>query len=259
MLPTQTFNSWKFNRQRKTKRFKASILYYSNSTASYQVLIRSGDISLNSSSGKCGSGIQSAGSKQRTSGIAQSVTESLKCDNCDQTIRKNQKSVKCEVCFGQQHIKFTELSVTWTWTCPKCLLSILSFFNCQRLDTLEECIMLLMLSHPSDQSNPLPYYPSPKPLQADPDRLNMFFLSTNERTLGTKPDKRSDLIDLMNSFSECQCPRTLHPFNLRCVSLMEVEKEIDNLRSDTSTGIDQIPVKFVKLVKVHISGPLTHN
>ena len=39
---------------------------------------------------------------------------------------------------------------------------------------------------------------------------------------------------------------------------MEVEKEIDNLRSDTSTGIDQIPVKFVKLVKVHISAPLTH-
>ena len=39
---------------------------------------------------------------------------------------------------------------------------------------------------------------------------------------------------------------------------MEVEKEIDKLRSDTSTGIDQIPVKFVKLAKVQISGPLTH-
>ena len=39
---------------------------------------------------------------------------------------------------------------------------------------------------------------------------------------------------------------------------MEVEKEIDKLRSDTSTGIDQIPVKFVKLAKVEISGPLTY-
>lgn len=39
---------------------------------------------------------------------------------------------------------------------------------------------------------------------------------------------------------------------------MKVEKEIDKLRSDTSTGIDQISVKFVKLAKVHISGPLTH-
>ena len=69
MLPTQTFNSWNFNRQRKTKRFKSRILYHSNSTASYQVLIRSGDISLNPGPAKCGSGIQSAGSKQRTSGI----------------------------------------------------------------------------------------------------------------------------------------------------------------------------------------------
>ena len=39
---------------------------------------------------------------------------------------------------------------------------------------------------------------------------------------------------------------------------MEVEKEIDKLPSDTSTGIDQIPVKFVKLAKVEISGPLTY-
>ena len=66
-------------------------------------------------------------------------------------------------------------------------------------------------------------HPSPKPLQADPDRLNTFFLSTNERTLGTKLDKRSDLIDLVNSFLEC--PPTPHPFNLCCVSLMEVEKD----------------------------------
>ena len=636
MLPTQTFNSWNFNRQQKTKRSKARILYYSNSTASYQVLIRSGDISLNPGPAKCGSGIhvQSAGSKRRTSGIAHRVPASLKCDNCDQTIRKNQKSVACEVCLGQQHIKCTELSVksvVSTWTCPKCLVSVLPFFNCQHFDTLEELddspldttslqisetlkehskdlsimhfntqsmvssfnefqvlvsrlpmdiitmsetwlrnnpalldyvtlpgytalfrnregtrgggvgayicdsiqckrrkyneqlqpemehlwievpgrnkyskaligviyrseriglspsdwldALETLLAHltvswdglllltgdtnidmlkPSDSHTkryqsilgafgchqhvtkptritrksktlidhivtnnrrcitatdvipgwsigdhegifacvnvrvpryqprykwirlerklnaeefvedcanlplsivygldspddmvqgfntlfgecidrhaplkrikvtrpPAPWmnsdelrklqaerdklrheahkensdddswvafravrnkiksvinkskrafvinalsskrpkevwrvihrilHPSPKPLQADPDRLNTFFLSTNERTLGTKPDKRSDLIDLVNSFSEC--PRTSHPFNLRCVSLMEVEKEIDKLRSDTSTGIDQIPVKFAKLAKVHISGPLTH-
>ena len=141
MLLTQTFNSWNFNRQRKTKRSKARILCYSNSTACYQVLIWSGDISLNPGPAKCGSGIQSAGSKQRISGITHKVPASLKCDNCDQTIRKNQKSVACEVFFGQQHIKCTELSVKCivsTWTCRKCLLSVLPFFNCQHLDTLEE-------------------------------------------------------------------------------------------------------------------------
>ena len=35
-------------------------------------------------------------------------------------------------------------------------------------------------------------------------------------------------------------------------------KEIRHLRSDYSTGDDQIPVKFVKLVSEHIAGPLTH-
>ena len=37
-----------------------------------------------------------------------------------------------------------------------------------------------------------------------------------------------------------------------------MEKEIDKLRSDTSTGIDQIPVKFLKLAKEQVSGPLTY-
>ena len=37
-----------------------------------------------------------------------------------------------------------------------------------------------------------------------------------------------------------------------------MDQEISKLRSDTSTGIDQIPVKFVKLAKDYISGPITH-
>ena len=69
--------------------------------ASYQVLIRSSDISLNPGPAKCGSGIQSIGSKQMTSRNAHRVPASLKCDNCDKTIRKNKESVVCEVCLGQ--------------------------------------------------------------------------------------------------------------------------------------------------------------
>ena len=45
-------------------------------------------------------------------------------------------------------------------------------------------------------------HPSPKLLQGDPDRLNEFFIKTNERTLGTKRHERSDLIELGHSFSE---------------------------------------------------------
>ncbi|EDO28986.1 predicted protein [Nematostella vectensis] len=78
------------------------------------------------------------GSKQRTTGNIHKVPASLKCDNCEKTIRKNQKSVACEVCFGQQHIKCTELNVKCvnaTLTCPKCTLSVLPFYNIASIDT----------------------------------------------------------------------------------------------------------------------------
>ena len=47
-------------------------------------------------------------------------------------------------------------------------------------------------------------------------------------------------------------------FKLRCVSRQDVDQEINKLRSDTSTGMDQIPVKLVKLAKDYIPGPITH-
>ena len=37
-----------------------------------------------------------------------------------------------------------------------------------------------------------------------------------------------------------------------------MDQEINKLRSDTSTGMDQIRGKFVKLAKDYISCPITH-
>ena len=48
------------------------------------------------------------------------------------------------------------------------------------------------------------------------------------------------------------------PFTLRLVSHREVWAEIDKLRSYTSAGIDDIPVKFVKLAKEHLASPLQY-
>lgn len=65
------------------------------------------------------------------------------------------------------------------------------------------------------------------------------------------PDVTSDLLELARSLPD-------HPqcsFKLCHVTFEEVMKEIRHLRSDCSTGVDQIPVKFVKLVSAH---PLTH-
>ena len=49
-----------------------------------------------------------------------------------------------------------------------------------------------------------------------------------------------------------------YPFQLRTVSTGEVLKEISLLRSDCSTGVDQIPVKYVKQVGDFLTGPFAH-
>ena len=99
-------------------------------------------------------------------------------------------------------------------------------------------------------------HPNKKPLNADPDRLNDFFINTNERILGTKPTTPSDLLEFIDSLSEDTTSQL--PFTLRLVSNREVLSEIDKLRSDKSTGIDDIPVKFVKLAKEHLASPLQY-
>ena len=95
--------------------------------------------------------------------------------------------------------------------------------------------------------------PSTSPPRADPDQLNKYFIATNERTLGTTPDATSDLLELAKSLPE----HSQRSFKLCRVTFEDVMKEVHHLRSDCSTGVDQIPVKFVKLISEHISGPLS--
>ena len=94
--------------------------------------------------------------------------------------------------------------------------------------------------------------PSTSPPRADPEQLNKYFIATNERTLGTTPDATSDLLELAKSL-----PEHSQSFKLCHVTFEDVMKEIHHLRSDCSTGVDQIPVTFVKLVSEHIAGPLS--
>ena len=97
-------------------------------------------------------------------------------------------------------------------------------------------------------------HPSPRPIRADSDQLNRYFIRTTDRTLGTLPDKAIDLVDLIDSLPET----VRYPFQLRTVTTEEVLKEISLLRSDCSTGVDQIPVKYVKQVDDFLTGPLAH-
>ena len=86
--------------------------------------------------------------------------------------------------------------------------------------------------------------------------VRLYFIATNERTLGTSPDVTSDLLELARSLPEH--PNLQRSFKLCHVTFEEVMKELRHLRSDCSTGVDQIPVKFVKLVSEQLAGPLTH-
>ena len=47
-------------------------------------------------------------------------------------------------------------------------------------------------------------------------------------------------------------------FRLKSVTYHEVIRESKALRSDCSTGPDNIPTKFIKLVSDHLASPLTH-
>jgi hypothetical protein len=47
-------------------------------------------------------------------------------------------------------------------------------------------------------------------------------------------------------------------FSLRYVTHAEILKELTTIRNDNSTGPDQIPAKYLKLVVEYIASPLTH-
>ena len=80
-------------------------------------------------------------------------------------------------------------------------------------------------------------HPNSKPLRADPNELNQYFISTATRTLGARPD---DMLDLFHQVKLLPETRELNRFSLRHVSHGEVLHEISQLRSDCSTGYDQI-------------------
>ena len=73
------------------------------------------------------------------------------------------------------------------------------------------------------------------------------------RVFNSETDALSDLNKLINDLPEPD----QNAFSLREVSRTEVLSTLKALRTDSSTGPDKIPIKFVKIVADTIAGPLT--
>ena len=97
--------------------------------------------------------------------------------------------------------------------------------------------------------------PSARPLRFDPDELNDFFATTAQRTLETQATPIEDLTCLIDNLPDV--PSGDMRFQLSPVTSDNVLRVIKTLRSDCSTGADQIPTCFIKLVAECLAVPLT--
>ena len=94
--------------------------------------------------------------------------------------------------------------------------------------------------------------PSDKTLEADTNELNKYFNETGKRLTITNLHSNDELKYLIGSF-----PGKNNGFQLQTVSYKDVEQCLRLLRNDCSTGYDEIPAMFVKLVVEFLVSPLT--
>ena len=88
------------------------------------------------------------------------------------------------------------------------------------------------------------------------DKLNNFFASTAERTIGIiahHVDDHASITKLIQSL-----PANIdNGFQIRTVTLKEVIHELHNIRSGCSTGPDNKPANMIKMVADYLGSPLT--
>ena len=94
-------------------------------------------------------------------------------------------------------------------------------------------------------------HPNPATVKVNPDEVNKYFNETATRTTGKAAENISD--EFIQTLPEQQ-----HSFDLHKVTYDDVMKAIKNLRSDCSTGYDNIPAKFIKPVADYLVSPLTN-
>ena len=99
-------------------------------------------------------------------------------------------------------------------------------------------------------------HPSPQRITMQPDKLNNFFASTAERTIGINTHHVDDYASIINLIQSLPA-NVDNGFQIRTVTLKEVIHELRNIRSDRSTGPDNIPANMIKMVADYLGSPLT--
>ena len=89
-----------------------------------------------------------------------------------------------------------------------------------------------------------------------PDKLHNFFVSTAERTIGINAHHVDDYASIINLIQSLPA-NVDNGFQIRTVTLKEVVQELRNIRSNCSTGPDNIPANMIKMVADYLGSPLT--
>ena len=84
--------------------------------------------------------------------------------------------------------------------------------------------------------------------------LNRHFASTAELVTGSSPVRNEEIYRLIDRLTD----DSHFSFRFCHFTYQEVLRKIKRLRSDSSSGPDNIPAKLVKLVAEYLASPLTH-
>ena len=94
--------------------------------------------------------------------------------------------------------------------------------------------------------------PSRSVINTDVNELNSHFNKTAQSLTGKIPKSREELRKTIESL-----PQKDNGFKLQSVQFADVEKHLNGLRNDCSTGYDNIPATFIKPVSEYLASPLT--
>ena len=97
--------------------------------------------------------------------------------------------------------------------------------------------------------------PNPKRIKVDPKALNEYYSTLAAKLTGNTNNNKDELTSFMN---ELLVQNELDSFTIQPTKHNEVSKILQNMRSDSTTGHDSIPIKFLKFVADDVFLPLTN-